>query len=218
MRIARFLMMLPVCLLMGAHHTPEAAAQEIADEYFVYVGTYNRTSGEGIYGYRFQPATGRLTSLGLMVETPHPSFLAVHPNKRFLYAVNEHEGEDVPGKNNMVSAFGIDTTTGSLTFLNKVSSHGEGPCHVSIDRAGRMMLVANYRSGSIVALPIRPDGTVGDATAFDQHEGKGVEPVRQTGPHARFITMSPDERYALVADLGIDQVWSCTAPMRARGT
>lgn len=206
MKILRTMTIVAGLLSLAAQGMPARAAQRPGEEYFVYFGTYNRTAGKGIYAYRFQPASGRLTSLGLMAETPHPSFLAVHPNRRVLYAVNEHEGVDVPGRHNTVSAFAIDAKMGGLTFLNKVSSRGEGPCHLSIDKSGGMMLVANYRSGSVVSLPIQPDGRLGEATSFHQHRGKSVDPVRQDGPHAHFITLSPDERYALTADRGLDQV------------
>jgi 6-phosphogluconolactonase len=183
-----------------------ARAQTPALEYFVYVGTYTQAASKGIYAYRFQPAAGKLTSIGLAAETPSPSFLAVHPSGRYLFAANEHETGDGPGKNNSVSAFAIDPKTGALRFLNKVSSRGEGPCHVSIDKTGKTLFVANYGSGSVAALPILPDGRLGEATGFDQHRGTSVDPVRQTGPHAHFAAPSPDNRFVLTADLGLDQV------------
>jgi 6-phosphogluconolactonase len=185
---------------------PRVSAQTAAKEYFAYVGTYTRGPSKGVYAYRFEPATGKLTSMGLAAETPNPSFLVVHPNGRFLYAANEHEPGDGPGKNNNVSAFAIDPKTGKLTFLNKVSSRGEGPCHLSIDKTARTLLVANYNSGSVAALPIQADGRLGEATAFNQHHGSSVDRARQMGPHAHFIQPSPDNRYALTADLGLDQV------------
>ena len=175
-------------------------------DYLAYVGTYTGTASKGIYAYRFQSETGKMTPIGLAVETPHPSFLAVHPNHRFLYAVNEHDAMDAPGKPNSISAFEIDTATGRLRFLNKVSSLGTGPCHISIDKTGRTLLVANYDSGSVAALAIGPDGRLGASTAFDQHTGSSVDPARQTGPHAHFIAPSPDNRFALSADLGLDRV------------
>jgi 6-phosphogluconolactonase len=193
---------------MAALERPAKAAQSPGEEYVVYFGTYTRTASKGIYAYRFQPSTGRLSSLGLAVETPHPSFLAAHPNGRFLYAVNEHDerAEDPPGQNNTVSAFAIDPITGQLRFLNTVSSRGEGPCHISIDNTGRTLLVANFRSGSVAALPIHADGRLGEAASFDQHAGTSVHTGRQYGTHAHFITPSPDNRFALTADLGLDQV------------
>src|SRR4051794_30222181 len=111
-------------LVCSAGYVVRAQAPGAA-EYLVYFGTYTGHSAKGIYAYRFQPATGQLKPLGVVAVTPNPSFLAVHPSGRFLYAANEHES-------NTVSAFAIDTATGKLTMLNSVSSKGDGPCHVSI--------------------------------------------------------------------------------------
>ena len=184
----------------------ERISAQAADEYFLYVGTYTRTASKGIYGYRFRPSTGETVSLGLVGETPHPSFIAAHPNGRFLYATNEHEGTDPPGVDNTISAFAIDASTGALRFMNKVSSRGEGPNHISIDATGRSVLVANFRNGTVAALPIEKDGSLGEATSVVRHTGSSVHPIRQTGPHAHFISSSPDNRYVLAVDLGADQV------------
>ena len=181
-------------------------AQSSTNEYFVYFGTYTGNTGKGIYAYRFNPASGKLTSMGLAAPSPNPSFLTVHPNGRFLYAANERDDSIPAGKDNEVSAFAVDPATGKLTFLNKVSSHGGGPCHVSIDKTGTVLLVANYGTGSVAALPIQRDGRLGEASSVDQHHGKSVDPARQMGPHAHFIAPSPDNRFALSADLGLDQV------------
>ncbi len=175
-------------------------------EYFVYIGTYTQNRGKGIYSFRFDPATGKLTPVTLAAEASSPSFLAVHPNRKFLYASNEHDGADQPGKNNTVSAYAIDPATGGLTFLNKVSSQGEGPAHIVVDKAGKVLLVLNYRSGSVALLPIQPDGRLGEATAVDQHHGSGPNKQRQAGPHAHGGAFSPDDRFALVAEHGIDEV------------
>ena len=183
-----------------------STALAASPDYFVYVGTYTRTHGKGIYTFRFQPATGSLTPLSLAAETSSPSFLAMHPNQKFLYAANEHEGADQPGKNNTVSAYAADPKTGSLTFLNKVSCQGEGPAHIVIDKRGKFLLVLNYRSGSVALLPIQPDGRLGEATAFDQHHGSGPNKERQAGPHAHGGVFSPDNRFVLVAEHGIDEV------------
>jgi 6-phosphogluconolactonase len=175
-------------------------------EYFVYIGTYTRNRGKGIYSFRFQPSTGKLTPVTLAAEASSPSFLAVHPNRKFLYASNEHDGEDQPGKNNTVSAYAIDPATGALTFLNKVSSQGEGPAHIVVDKPGKFLLALNYRSGSVALLPIQADGRLGEATAVDQHHGSGPDKQRQAGPHAHGGAFSPDDRFALVAEHGIDEV------------
>ena len=174
-------------------------------EPLVFVGAYTRTLGKGIYAFRFRPS-GDLAPLGLVAETPHPSFLAVHPNGRFLYAPIEHEGDDPPGVDNAVCAFAIDRTTGGLRFINKVSSCGEGPNHISLDHTGRTLLVANFRNGTVAALGIEVDGRLSEATSIHRHTGSSVHPVRQLGPHAHFICPSPDNRFVVAVDLGTDRV------------
>ena len=133
-------------------------------KYLVYVGTYTEQKSKGIYAFRFDPATGQLTSLGLAAESVNPSFLAVDPSRRFLYAVNEianYAGRSSGG----VSAFAIDPGTGKLTFLNEVPSGGAGPCHLAVDKTGRYVLVANYGGGSVAVFPILKDGRLGEASA-----------------------------------------------------
>jgi len=180
-------------------------ARAATGDYFVYIGTYTLRRGKGIYTFRFRPATGKLTALSLAAETPSPAFLAVHPNRKFLYAANEHDGPDVPGKNSTVSAYAIDPRSGALTFLNQVSCRGEGPAHIVVDKTGKALLAANYRSGSLSLMPILPDGRLGEVTGFAQHHGIGPKP-RAEGPHAHGAAFSPDNRFALVADRGLDQV------------
>ncbi len=177
------------------------AVPTVAREHLVFVGTYNGPDSKGIYSGKFNDATGALTGFGLAAESSQPSFLVPHPSGTFLYAVNE--GGRGEGR---VSAFAIDRATGQLTYLNAVSSRGAGPCHLTIDRAGRNVLVANYGSGSVAVLPVAPDGRLGESTAFVQHEGSSVNPQRQKGPHAHGIYLSRDERFALCPDLGLDKV------------
>jgi 6-phosphogluconolactonase len=183
-----------------------AAAPKKHSEYFAYIGTYTEQGSEskGIYAYRFDPETQRLTPIGLAARTINPSFLAVHPNQRFLYAVNEvsdYQGQ----KSGAVSAFAIDHATGKLTFLNQVASRGTDPCYITVDKTGKYVLVANYTSGSIAVFPIREDGGLGEAASFVQHIGHGTNPQRQEGPHAHSIDMSADNRFAIVDDLGLDE-------------
>ncbi|MGH9664778.1 MAG: lactonase family protein, partial [Bryobacteraceae bacterium] len=123
--------------------------------YLVYIGTYtNHGKSQGIYSYRFQPATGELTQMGLAVATPSPTFLAVSPDNRFLYAANEVS--NFQGKRaGSISAFSINAATGQLTLLNAVSSVGAGPCYVSVDKTGKCVLAANYGSGSIAAYQVK---------------------------------------------------------------
>src|ERR1700704_2588838 len=174
--------------------------------YLVYVGTYtNKTTSKGIYVYSFDPGTGKLTSLGVAAESEDPSFLAVHPSGKYLYAVNEidHFGAQ---KSGAASAFSIDQKTGKLTLLNQVATRGAGPCHISLDKSGKFALVANYDGGSVATFPVHPDGTLGEAADFVEHHGSSADKERQAAPHAHWISTSPDNRFALAADLGLDEV------------
>jgi len=195
-----FALVAPLLLLATAHGADKASK----GEYITYVGTYTQKSSKGIYAFRFDATTGKLTPLGLAAEISSPSFLAVHPNHQYLYAVNEM---GVGGQQSgAVSAFSIDLKTSKLTFLNQVPSHGAGPCHLSLDKTGKNVLVANYESGSVAVFPVDPDGRLRDASAAVQHKGSSVNKERQEGPHAHCIFASPDNRFALAADLGLDKV------------
>jgi len=192
----------PFLLTLCARGAEKAPAM---NKYLVYIGTYTDKQSKGIYAYRFDPAKDQLTSLGLAAETVNPSFLAVDASRRFLYAVNEmsqYEGRSSGG----VSAFAIAPGTGKLTLLNEVASGGADPCHLTLDKTGRYLLVANYGGGSLAVFPILKDGRLGEASAFVQHTGSSVDPKRQEGPHAHSIYVSPDNRFALCADLGLDEV------------
>jgi 6-phosphogluconolactonase len=183
-----------------------SAASKDQAKYLVYIGTYTEegSSSKGIYAYRFDPGSAQLTSIGLAAQTINPSFLAVHPNHRFLYAVNE-VGNYQGKKSGAVSAFAIDHATGKLTLLNQVASGGADPCYITVDKTGKFVLVANYTGGSVSVFPILQDGSLGQASAFIQHTGHGTNPQRQEGPHAHSIDMSPDNRFAVVDDLGLDE-------------
>jgi 6-phosphogluconolactonase len=174
-------------------------------EYLTYIGTYTEKSSKGIYAFRLDAATGKLTPLGLAAESVSPSYLAIHPNHQFLYAVNE-VGNFGGQKAGAVSAFSIDRSTGKITFLNQVSSLGTGPCHVSLDKTGKNVLIANYDGGSVAVYPVDSDGRLREASAFVQHTGSSVNKSRQEAAHAHCIFTSPDNRFALAADLGLDKV------------
>ena len=184
-----------------------AAPAEHHRKYLFYVGTYTEegSKSKGIYAYRFDADTGEIAELGLAAETTNPSFVALHPNGRFLYAVNEvgnYRGPDSGG----VSAFSIDRATGKLTFLNEVASRGADPCYITVDKTGKYVLVANYTGGSLAVFPVLEDGTLGEASAFIQHSGHGANPKRQEKAHAHSIDLSPDNRLAMVDDLGLDEL------------
>ena len=184
-----------------------AAAPAKQPTYFFYVGTYTEdgSKSKGIYVYRFDPNTEEITDLGLAGETTNPSFVAPHPNGKLLYAVNEvgkYKGPNSGG----VSAFSIDHGSGKLTFLNEVASRGADPCYITVDRTGKYVLVANYTGGSVAVFPILVDGKLGEASAFVQHTGHGPNAERQEGPHAHSIDLSPNNRFAMVDDLGLDEL------------
>jgi 6-phosphogluconolactonase len=182
-----------------------ARAQSKGD-YIAYIGTYTRPNkSKGIYAWRFNAATGKLSPIGLVGETVSPSFLAVHPNHKFLYAVNEvgnYKGE----KAGSVTSFSLDAKTGMLKALNTVSTKGDGPCHLAIDPTGKWLIVANYGGGSVAEYPVHADGSLGEASAFVQHEGSSVDPARQKGPHAHATVISPDGKLVFVNDLGLDKI------------
>jgi 6-phosphogluconolactonase len=184
-------------LLLSLAWSPQLA--RAAENYIVYVGTYTRETSKGIYAFRFDAATGKLAPLGLVAEIESPSFLAVHPNQRFLYAVSETDGGSV-------AAYSIDRQSGKLTHLNTVSAKGGGPCHINLDKTGKTAAVANYNTGSVAAFPVAADGRLGEASAFDQHKGSSVNPERQKGPHAHSVDFSPDNRFLMSSDLGLDKV------------
>ena len=161
----------------------------------VYFGTYTGgdNSSKGIYRSEFDLGTGKLSNPVLAAQTRNPSFLEIHPDGEFLYAVSESGGAG------SVSAYAINRDTGDLKLLNQKPSGGAGPCHVSIDHAGKNALVANYGSGSASVIPIKSNGKLGEPTGFVQHTGSSVNLRRQKEPHAHSINVSPDNRFAFVA-------------------
>jgi len=173
-------------------------------EYFVYIGTYTRNASKGIYGFRFSPSTGKMTPIGLVAPIPSPSFLAVHPSQRFVYATNEREYEEKMG--NKVSAFAIDPKSGQLTLLNRVASQGDGPVHDTVDKTGKALVVANYRGGSLTVLPIQADGSLGEATASDAHHPQADGNPGRQKPIVHGVAISPDGRFVAAAENGMDEV------------
>ena len=184
-------LMLGVMLLAGSL---------LAADYDVYVGTYTKGDSRGIYRLRLDGKTGKLTTKSLSATTENPSFLALHPSGKYLYAVNE------VGPVGRVSAFSISPDSGALTFLNDASAGGDGTCHLSVDKTGRFVLAANYGGGSVTVIPIMADGQVKAASDFVQHQGSGANPKRQKGPHAHGIYLDEANRYVYVPDLGMDKV------------
>jgi 6-phosphogluconolactonase len=197
--VALLIMALTSCVLGFGY------GEAVPPKFLFYVGTYKEHGGKGIYAYRFDSTAGRFESLGLAAEGAEPSFLAVAPDGKFLYVVNEIvKYNDQPA--GAVSAFAIQRETGKLLLLNQVSSGAEGPAHITLDRTGRYALVSNYERGSVAVFPLLPDGRLGKPSAFVLHQGSSVNPERQKGPHAHAIALSPDNRFAVVADLGLDEL------------
>src|SRR5262245_44544848 len=175
------------------------------EKVWVFLGTYTGPKSKGIYRCEMDLATGKLSEPELAAEVASPSFLAIHPSRKFLYAVGEL-AEFAKKKQGAVTAFALDPATGKLTKLNQQGSGWPGPCHIVVDKAGQNVLVANYSGGSCACLPIEGDGSLRPASSVIQHEGKGTDPARQEGPHAHSINLDAKNNFAFVADLGLDQV------------
>ncbi len=171
----------------------------------IYVGTYTKSRPdeehrpEGIFIYSMDPATGRLERVRGVASGENPSFLALHPAGKHLYAANETF-------DSAASAFAIDDPSGELRLLNWEATGGMHACYASVDPSGGWLLVSNYSSGSLSVFPIRPDGSLGPRSDLVQHQGRGPNQKRQEGPHAHSIRFDPSGRYVLAADLGIDRV------------
>lgn len=183
-----------------------ATAVQAADgpAFWVFFGTYGSATSKGIYVSRLN-ADGSLSAPELAAEGPNPAFLAVDPQHRFLYAaheVGEFRGEHA----GFLSAYAINATTGKVTLLNQISTVTPGPCHVSVDATGKVVLAANYGGGSVESFPVQADGSLGAAGSVIRQEGSSVNPQRQAEPHAHCVVADPANRFALLCDLGLDQV------------
>jgi 6-phosphogluconolactonase len=194
------MLLIPFVLASGKDKQPDTSKSK--KDYFAFAGTYTaKTQSKGIYAFRYDAGSGKLTAMGVAAESPDPSFVAIHPSGKFLYAVNES------GKSSMVTSFALDAKTGKLSQLNQVPALGEDPCYITFDKSGKYVLVANYTSGNIAIFPILADGKLGEKTALFQDSGTlGPNKERQEGPHAHWIEASADNRFALAADLGLDQI------------
>ena len=177
----------------------QAQSNSSADR--LYVGTYSVRGSEGIYIVQLDRKTGALSIAGTAQNKENPSFLALHPSKKYLYAVNEANG----GKAG-VSSYAIDKATGTLTLLNQQATDGAGPCHISIDKTGRMAFVSAYGGGVFTVLPVSADGQPGPLIEAIKYSGNNPAHPRQDKPHVHSATISPDNKQVYVADLGNDHV------------
>ena len=170
----------------------------------MFVGTYTGPTSQGIYAFRFDDSTGALTPLGLAAATPNPSFLAVSPDRRVLFAVNEISsfgGE----RSGSVRSYRIDSAIGKLSEISVQSTQGADPCHLAIDATGRVLAVANYTGGNFVLLPVEI-GRLSPPMAIFAGAGSGPNKARQNGPHAHAVVFDPANRFLIGADLGIDRL------------
>jgi 6-phosphogluconolactonase len=193
-------------LALGLAWLSAAGAPAAEAPVTVYVGTYTDGSSRGIYRLGLDLATGQASPPVLAAEAKNPSFLALGPSGRFLYAVSEVD-EFGGAQTGAVMAFARDAKTGDLTLLNQQASEGTGPCHLVVDRTGRHALVANYGGGTVAVLPIGADGRLGPATSVRVHEGSGPDKSRQEKPHAHGLYLDAAERFALSPDLGADRIF-----------
>jgi 6-phosphogluconolactonase len=214
-RVFRFVFAAGLAALTGFSSPPEPEGES-----FVYFGTYTgfeytkrgapfgQSQSKGIYVSRFQAATGEVSEPQLAAEIRNPSFLAVHPNHRYLYSVSEDPLSVGPynDKGSFISAYAIDRATGKLSLLNTVPSAGTSTCYVSLDPSGKYLLAASFGSGTVTVLHVQEDGSLGVQAALVQHTGRSVDPHYQAGPHAHSFDVSPDGRFAVAADLGTDKL------------
>jgi 6-phosphogluconolactonase len=194
---------LALCLL----GLPAAGAEKPPEKYRVYVGTYTRGSkSQGVYRMELDTATGKLSKPVLAGKAVNPSFLAIHPTGKYLYAVEE-TGDFGKKPTGCLDSFAIDQETGELKLLNRQASGGADPCHLVLDKEGRYALAANYSGGSVCVLPIDASGKLGKPTSVIRHTGKSVNKARQEAPHPHSVNLDAANRFAVVADLGLDKVF-----------
>lgn len=207
MSVAKFISLILVVGMVQAQGQHRSVAQSQAGKFWVYVGTaaYTGAPSKKLYLCTFDSRSGELKLKGVAAETDNPGFLAVHPSQRYLYAtseVGEYRGEE----NGALSAFRIEAATGKLQLINQVSSFGANPAYVTVSRNGKFALVASYYGG-VLSLPIRSDGSLGDPAGKVRENGVGVNPSRQESSHPHSVVLSPDNRFAIAPDLGLDKLF-----------
>ncbi|MDZ7693904.1 MAG: lactonase family protein [Balneolaceae bacterium] len=189
--------------IMGCAQQEKQGQQQSSEEFYLFVGTYTGEGSDGIYLYRFNAADGSVDSVGAALGVEDPSYLALSPDHSNLYAVNSI-GDSSKAT---ISSFSFDKVSGDLTFLNKQSSHGGGPCYISVDETGQAVFAGNYGGGSLAVFPVQDDGSLAEANTVIKHEGSSVNKARQSSPHVHCTYVSPDNNYLFVADLGTDKVY-----------
>lgn len=175
-----------------------------AEEPLVFISAFAAGDEGAIHAFSLDTETGHLELVNRTTDVEHPFFMALSPDQKQLFSIHatafggeEHE---------QVAAYDLEGRSGRLKLVNRQSARGAASCYLQVDATGRTVLVANYSTGSVAALPVRDDGSLGEATSFMQHAGSSVDPARQSGPFAHCIIVSPDNRFAYAADLGLDQI------------
>ncbi|MGZ8558712.1 MAG: lactonase family protein [Chitinophagaceae bacterium] len=171
-------------------------------ENYLIVGTYTGGKSEGLYVYTFNSEDGSYKEIS-HVNTPNPSYVAISPDEKYVYAVSEKANN---GNGGEIAVFSFDKEKGALTFINKQPTNGDHPCYVDIDKTGKWVFAGNYSSGSLSVLPVNADGSLGAATTHIKHTGSGPVKGRQDNPHVHCTIISPDNKWLYVPDLGIDKV------------
>ncbi|QDV20124.1 6-phosphogluconolactonase [Gimesia panareensis] len=184
-----------------------ASQATAAEEPLVFISAFAPGDKGAIHAFKLNPKTGKLTQVARTTDVEHPFFLAVSPDNQYLYSI--HAPGKFGGKDNeYVTAYKLEGRTGKLQQLNRQSSLGTASCYLDIDDTGKAVVVANYTTGSIASLPVKADGSLGEAATFIQHQGSSVDPKRQQEPHAHCSVISPDQKYVFAADLGLDKILS----------
>jgi 6-phosphogluconolactonase len=193
-----------MAMLIGCSSTPgQSGSASAPPAWWVYVGGNGK---EGIHLYKFDMTTTALADQGIAGPAIAPGFMAIAPNKKFMYSVATIDGpnhQPIGG----VAAFSIDATTGKLTPINEQSSQGEDPCFVAVDPLGKNALVANYNSATVAVLPIDASGKLAPATCTVKQTGSSTDPTRQTHAYAHSINLDPAGKFAFVCDLGADKIF-----------
>ncbi|MBS1798629.1 MAG: lactonase family protein [Acidobacteria bacterium] len=184
--------------------SPLAVLAKSSSEHKLFVGTSTGQGSKGVYSYTFDSTTGKLKQTGLAAEADSPTFLAISPNGKTLFTANEiNRFQDK--RSGAVSSYAIDRGSMKLTKINEVSAGGSGTCHVTVDHTGRCAFAANYGGGSASSFAVDPTGKLSDAVSFFQYTGSGPKP-QQRGPRGHRVTVSPDNKYLFVNDLGLDEI------------
>jgi 6-phosphogluconolactonase len=198
-RFCRSFLTILTSLTWGTAVQPTTAA-----EHLVFISAFAPGDKGAIHAYQLDLGTGQLKLVQRTTDVENPFFLALSRDHKYLYSIHAKQFGGKEAEH--VAAYALTGRSGQLKLLNRQSARGSAACYLDVDATGKAVLVANYSTGSVAALPVKEDGSLGEAASFHQHTGSSVDPARQKEPHAHCIVISPDNRFAYAADLGLDQV------------